>query len=82
LSGIEQKRARMVKQPAMHAQRTNVNDGFTALELRLCRFGYNAGGWRPARHLRMLADVTGNGLSDSVGSGAKGVLVAENHPQP
>lgn len=38
-------------------------------------FGYDAG-WRPARHPRMLADLTGNGRNDVVGFGDAGVWIA------
>jgi hypothetical protein len=39
-------------------------------------FGYEAGGWRVDRHVRLLADVTGEGRADIVGFGDAGVLVS------
>jgi hypothetical protein len=39
-------------------------------------FGFEAGGWRVDKHLRVLADVTGDGRADIVGSGDAGVYVA------
>lgn len=41
-------------------------------------FGFHAGGWRVDRHLRMLADLDGDGLADIVGFGDAGVWVARN----
>ena len=38
-------------------------------------FGYDQG-WRVNRHPRFLADLTGNGLADIVGFGARGVVTA------
>lgn len=37
-----------------------------------------AGGWNASRHPRMVIDVTGDGLADLVGFGARGVYVARN----
>jgi hypothetical protein len=42
----------------------------------LADFGYDAGGWRVDRHVRLLADLTGDGLPDIVGFGNDGVWVA------
>ncbi|KAF9036331.1 Psathyrella Velutina lectin At 1.5a resolution [Panaeolus papilionaceus] len=50
---------------------------FSSPALRLKDFGYNQG-WRLDRHLRFLADVTGNGLLDIVGFGETNVFVALN----
>ncbi|KAF9038763.1 hypothetical protein BJ165DRAFT_1531835 [Panaeolus papilionaceus] len=50
---------------------------FSSPALRLKDFGYNQG-WRLDRHLRFLADVTGNGLLDIVGFGESNVWVALN----
>ncbi|MDC0670778.1 FG-GAP repeat domain-containing protein [Nannocystis radixulma] len=44
--------------------------------LWLDAFGHDAGGWRDDRHLRLLADVDGDGLHDVVGFGDDGVVVA------
>jgi hypothetical protein len=42
-------------------------------------FGYSAGGWRVDKHVRMLADLTGNGQASIVGFGDAGVYVALNN---
>jgi hypothetical protein len=39
-------------------------------------FGMQAGGWRSDRHLRMVANLTGNGRADLIGFGEDGVWVA------
>lgn len=39
-------------------------------------FGYNNGGWRAERHVRLLADITGDGRDDIVGFGDAGVYTA------
>src|SRR5690606_13955587 len=39
-------------------------------------FGFEAGGWRVGKHVRMAADSTGNGRADIVGFGDAGVYVA------
>lgn len=49
---------------------------FESPRLVLEDFGVGAGGWRVDRHLRVLADVTGDGRSDIVGFGQAGVRVA------
>ena len=49
---------------------------FTAPELILENFGYNAGGWRVEMHPRFLADTTGDGRLDIVGFGNAGVWVS------
>ncbi|KAF8055082.1 Psathyrella Velutina lectin At 1.5a resolution [Lyophyllum atratum] len=41
-------------------------------------FGYSSG-WRVEKHVRLLADTTGNGRLDIVGFGESAVLVALNH---
>ncbi|CAA7270564.1 unnamed protein product [Cyclocybe aegerita] len=51
---------------------------FGAATLALNDFGYNAGGWRLDRHLRFLADVTGNRYLDIVGFGEKHVFIGRN----
>ncbi|MFE1943216.1 FG-GAP-like repeat-containing protein [Streptomyces massasporeus] len=50
---------------------------FDAAELVLNDFGL-AQGWTSDRHLRLLADVTGDGTPDIVGFGDEGVWVAHN----
>ena len=47
---------------------------FTAVK----EFGYNAGGWRVDKHIRLVADMTGDGTGDLVGFGDIGVLVSTN----
>ncbi|KAF9035813.1 Psathyrella Velutina lectin At 1.5a resolution [Panaeolus papilionaceus] len=55
----------------------NGNLSFSNASLRLKDFGWNQG-WRLDRHLRFLADITGDGLLDIVGFGESNVLVAVN----
>ena len=58
---------------------TSLNDGdgsFAKAKLVLGDFGYNAGNWRIEKHLRFLADVTGNGTPDIIGFGETNVFVA------
>jgi hypothetical protein len=58
----------------------NNGDGtFAPARLVLNDFGFNAGGWRLDRHLRFLADVTGNGILDIVAFGERCVFVALGH---
>ncbi|RXW11673.1 hypothetical protein EST38_g14182, partial [Candolleomyces aberdarensis] len=42
-------------------------------------FGYNAGGWRIDKHVRLVGDTTGDGLSDVIGFGDSGVFVSRNN---
>lgn len=42
-------------------------------------FGYDAGGWRVDKHVRLVADVTGDKKADLVGFGTDGVLVSINN---
>ncbi|TEB31192.1 Psathyrella Velutina lectin At 1.5a resolution [Coprinellus micaceus] len=56
----------------------NGNGTFASAKLALNDFGYNAGNWRVERHLRFLADTTGDGLPDVVGFGESAVIVAVN----
>jgi len=42
-------------------------------------YGYNAGVWRVDKHVRLVADVTGDGTGDLVGFGDGGVLVSTNN---
>ena len=41
-------------------------------------FGHNAGGWSVDKHVRLVADLTGDGTADLVGFGDNGVLVSFN----
>jgi hypothetical protein len=43
---------------------------------RIKRYGFDAGGWRAAKHVRVLADVNKDGLADVIGFGNAGVAVA------
>ena len=59
----------------------NDNQGnFSPAKRVLPFFGCNvdAGGWHVDRHLRMVADMTGNGRGDIVGFGDKGVSISIN----
>ena len=42
-------------------------------------FGYNAGGWRVDKHVRLVADTTGNRQSDVIGFGNVGVYISFNN---
>jgi hypothetical protein len=57
----------------------NGNGTFAAPQLALANFGYNAGAWRLSKHLRFLADLTGDGRADIVGFGDDGVQVSLNN---
>nr|4TQJ_A Chain A, Lectin 2 [Cyclocybe aegerita]4TQJ_B Chain B, Lectin 2 [Cyclocybe aegerita]4TQK_A Chain A, Lectin 2 [Cyclocybe aegerita]4TQK_B Chain B, Lectin 2 [Cyclocybe aegerita]4TQM_A Chain A, Lectin 2 [Cyclocybe aegerita] len=59
--------------------RNNGGLNFGPATLVLKDFGYDAGGWRLDRHLRFLADVTGNGHLDIVGFGDKHVFISRNN---
>ncbi|KAF7377337.1 hypothetical protein MSAN_00154700 [Mycena sanguinolenta] len=53
----------------------NGSGRFSPPALAVADFGYNAGGWRLDRHLRFLADVTGDGFLDIVGFGDDQVVI-------
>jgi hypothetical protein len=57
----------------------NGNGNFAPAKLVLKDFGYVAGGWKAGRHLRFLADTTGDGLPDIVGFGESSVFVSFNN---
>ncbi|KIM35067.1 hypothetical protein M413DRAFT_79764 [Hebeloma cylindrosporum] len=59
--------------------RNNGGVNFSPATLALNDFGYNAGGWRLDRHLRFLADVTGDGRLDIVGFGESHVFIGRNN---
>ena len=42
-------------------------------------FGYDAGGWRTDKHVRLIADTTGDGKADIVGFGENGVFISLNN---
>jgi hypothetical protein len=50
-------------------------NGFGPVDLVVNDFGYEQG-WRTDKHVRLLADVNGDGRKDIVGFGAKGVWVS------
>lgn len=56
----------------------NGNGTFANAKLALGDLGYNAGGWRIERHLRVLGDTTGSGRPDAIGFGESSVFVATN----
>ncbi|WP_198153651.1 tyrosinase family protein [Catenuloplanes japonicus] len=56
----------------------NGDGTFSPPKLVLPAFGFAAGGWRTTRHIRILADITGDGRPDIVGFGEDGVWVALN----
>lgn len=57
-----------------------LRDGFSIQPfVAIQDFGYNAGGWRIDKHVRLVADVTGDRTSDIVGFGDAGVLVSFNN---
>ncbi|KAF9523937.1 hypothetical protein CPB83DRAFT_886572 [Crepidotus variabilis] len=56
----------------------NGNGHFDPPKLALPDLGYNAGNWRLDRHLRFLADVTGDGLPDIVAFGDEHVFICRN----
>jgi len=51
----------------------------TAPQLVVANFGHEAGNWRVERHLRLLADLTGDRRADIAGFGNAGVWVALNN---
>lgn len=53
----------------------NGTGGFTTPGLTLANFGYDQG-WRVEKHVRLLADVNGDGRQDLVGFGDDGVWLA------
>lgn len=54
----------------------NGNGTYSPARLVLQDFAYNAGGWRKERHLRFLADLTGDGILDIVGFGENNVFMS------
>lgn len=56
----------------------STGEGFQARQLWVAAYGANAGGWDPAKHLRVLADVNGDGRDDVVGFGNSGVSVSRS----
>ncbi|KAF8806158.1 hypothetical protein BYT27DRAFT_7339353 [Phlegmacium glaucopus] len=57
-----------------------VRNGFNVQKCDvLSSFGYDAGGWRIDKHVRLLADTTGDKHLDIVGFGETGVWVSRNN---
>jgi hypothetical protein len=56
--------------------RAQADGTFTAPQLVVNNFGYDAGGWRVDQHPRFLADTAGDGRADIVGFGNAGVWVS------
>jgi hypothetical protein len=54
----------------------STGSGFTQPTRWIDNFSYNNGGWRVDKHLRLLADVNGDGKADVVGFGDAGVYMA------
>jgi M6 family metalloprotease-like protein len=52
------------------------NGSYGAPQLVVANFGYNAGGWRVERHVRLMGDITGDKRADIVGFGTQGVWVS------
>jgi phospholipase C len=59
---------------------SNGDGTFRPAQFGIADFAPNAGGWHLDRHLRLLADVTGDGALDIVGFGNDGVSTALGHP--
>jgi hypothetical protein len=57
----------------VYVSRANADGTFSAPQLVVANFGYNAGGWRTDRHPRFMADTTADGRADIVGFGDAGV---------
>ena len=60
----------------VYVSRAQPDGSYSAPQFVLADFGYNAGGWRVERHLRIMADVNGDGRADIVAFGDAGVYVA------
>ncbi|KAF8167290.1 hypothetical protein B0H34DRAFT_792032 [Crassisporium funariophilum] len=55
------------------------NSIFVQLLSVIPNFGYDAGGWRVEKHVRLLADTTGDRQADVVGFGEGGVYISVNN---
>jgi hypothetical protein len=55
---------------------SNGDGTFAEPQFVLADFGLNAGGWHADKHVRLVADITGDGKADIVGFGDAGVYVA------
>ena len=62
--------------PASTSRAPQTDGSYSAPQLVIDNFGFNAGGWRVPQHPRFLADTTGDGRADIVGFGNAGVYVS------
>lgn len=60
----------------VHTALSNGDGTFRPVGVVVDNFGYDAGGWRVEKHLRVLADITGENGADIIGFGDAGVSVA------
>jgi hypothetical protein len=60
----------------VYISRAQPDGSFSAPQLMINNFGYDAGGWRVEQHPRFMADTTGDGRADVVGFGNDGVWVS------
>jgi hypothetical protein len=58
---------------------SNGDGTFQPPRVVLADFGLHAGGWHVEKHVRLVADVTGDGRADIVGFGDAGVYVARGN---
>ncbi|KDR74277.1 hypothetical protein GALMADRAFT_227359 [Galerina marginata CBS 339.88] len=56
-----------------------INDLSGSINSAHAFFGYDAGGWRVDKHVRLLADTTGDKRLDIVGFGETGVWISRNN---
>jgi hypothetical protein len=60
--------------------RAQADGSFTAPQMVVANFGYNAGAWRENRHPRFMADTSADGRADIIGFGNDGVWVSRAQP--
>jgi hypothetical protein len=59
-----------------YVSRAQADGSYTAPQLVIGNYGYDAGGWRVEKHPRMMADTNGDGRADIVGFGDGGVWIS------
>ena len=64
--------------PGVYISYNNGNGTFQPPKLVISDFGYVSGNWRVEKHVRFVADLTGDGRGDIVGFGDGGVYVSYN----